>query len=354
VWILSIDGGGIRGLIPAMILAALESEVSRKLNNKDVRIADMFDMVAGTSTGSIISLGLTVSDEAGRPKYRASDLVELYNKEGKKVFGTVSLWEWVKVTAKLRADEPEEQEPAISICDSTYFSAHTEIQDDSPPEGPLRPSYSAQSLEQLLSEKFGDKSLKDIVGNVDVLVPAYNITEKTEAYFTNDDPNSYKICDVIRASTAAPTYFPAKQIGNRYYVDGGIFINNPAFKAYLEARKKYPQAKEFVVCSLGTGFFQAELNGLANTGWISWMSPLISLMMNASSKLAEGYLESLSNGQDFHYYRLQSNLPEDIPLDDIRTATLKKLADFANAIIASREFEGLVNEIVANMNQKIR
>jgi len=85
VWILSIDGGGIRGLIPAIILDKLEKEVSMK-RGKDVRIADIFDMVAGTSTGSIISLGLTVSDNAKnpRPKYQASDLVKLYNEEGRR------------------------------------------------------------------------------------------------------------------------------------------------------------------------------------------------------------------------------------------------------------------------------
>ncbi|CAG8626467.1 3699_t:CDS:1 [Paraglomus brasilianum] len=335
-----------------MILDKLEKEVSMK-RGKDVRIADIFDMVAGTSTGSIISLGLTVSDEAKnpRPKYRASDLVKIYNEDGKKVFGSISRWNWVKVTAMPRADETE-QEPAVDTFDSTYFKAHTRI--EMPLEGPFEPSYSAQPLEELLSEKFEDKSLKDTVSNVDVLIPAYNITEKREVYFTNDsyDPNSYKISDVIRASTAAPTYFPAKQIDNSYYIDGGVFINNPAFKAYLEAKKKYPQAKKFVVCSLGTGFFQAELNGLIKSGWIYWMSPLISLMMNASTKLTEGYLESLRTEQDFHYYRLQYDLSENIPLDDTRTETLKKLAVFADEITESTEFKNLVEEIVENEKLK--
>src|SRR6185369_4817188 len=107
---------------------------------KDVRIADIFDMVAGTSTGSIISLGLTVSDEAKnpRPKYRASDLVKLYNEEGKNVFSSISRWNWIKVTAMPWADETE-QEPAVDILGSTYFNAHTKI--EGPLEGPFEPSY---------------------------------------------------------------------------------------------------------------------------------------------------------------------------------------------------------------------
>ncbi|CAG8523553.1 2650_t:CDS:1 [Paraglomus occultum] len=336
-----------------MVLDALEQQVSKK-RGKDVRIADMFDMVAGTSTGSIISLGLTVSDDEnpGRPMYRASDLVKFYKEDGKKIFS--SIFRWRRVTIK--ADEPDETEqgPAIDIFNSTYWKNHTKVNE--PPndlEGPLHPSYSPKSLEELLSDKFGDKLLNDIVSNVDVLVPAYNITEKTEAYFTNDDDtNSYKICDVIRASTAAPTYFPAKQIDDNYYVDGGVFINNPAFKAYLEAKKNYPQATKFVVCSLGTGYFQADLENLADSGWLGWLSPLLSLMMNGSSKLTENYLESLVTEQDFHYYRLQSDLPEDIPLDDTRKKALKELEKVANGIINSTDFVNLVEEIVENQELK--
>ncbi|CAG8517906.1 12534_t:CDS:2, partial [Racocetra persica] len=122
----------IRGLIPAMILEKLEEEVSKR-RGKDVRIADMFDIVAGTSTGSIISLGLTVSDgaENPRPKYRASDLVKLYNEEGEKFFGPVSRWSWVRWLNKLSEEpEPEDktkQKPAVDIFYPTYFREQTEI-----------------------------------------------------------------------------------------------------------------------------------------------------------------------------------------------------------------------------------
>ena len=92
--ILSIDGGGIRGIIPAMILAEIERRTHR-------RIADLFHLIAGTSTGGILALGLTVPDmdnERGRngrrtPKYRALDLVKLYERDGEAIFPS----SWQKV-----------------------------------------------------------------------------------------------------------------------------------------------------------------------------------------------------------------------------------------------------------------
>lgn len=79
--ILSIDGGGIRGIIPAMILARIERRTGR-------RITEMFDLIAGTSTGAILALGLTVPQnrKGTRPKYGANQLVSFYEEDGRKVF----------------------------------------------------------------------------------------------------------------------------------------------------------------------------------------------------------------------------------------------------------------------------
>lgn len=88
--ILSIDGGGIRGIIPALILAEIEQRTGKP-------ICQMFDLIAGTSTGGILALGLTRPDDTGQPAYRAEDLVRLYKTEGPVIFpgpyGTASgLW----------------------------------------------------------------------------------------------------------------------------------------------------------------------------------------------------------------------------------------------------------------------
>ncbi|CAG8543493.1 39123_t:CDS:2 [Gigaspora margarita] len=300
-WVLSIDGERIRGLIPILILQQLEADLSKRLE-KDVRIADLFDMNSGNSTGSIISLGLTVSDGSNppRPMYPASELVTLYKEKGRIYLPN------------------NEEAPAVKILNSAYFRTHTDAED----------------------EKFTDKSLKDTV-NVDVLVPSYNITEKKDVYFINyfDITNFYKIRNVIRASTAAPTYFEAKQIDKISYVDRGIFMNNPAYKAYLEVKNKFKEQQIVIY----------ELNYLAKQGWFRWMNPLISLMINVPSKLVEGYLENLQD--EIRYYRLQTNLQKDIPLDDTSDQTLNDLEGLANNIINGKEFKDMVEDIVNHLKE---
>src|SRR5512133_1606572 len=77
--VLSVDGGGIRGVIPAMVLADLEERTGK-------HTAELFDLIAGTSTGGIIALALTVPDKDGKPRWMAADLVDLYLIEGPRIF----------------------------------------------------------------------------------------------------------------------------------------------------------------------------------------------------------------------------------------------------------------------------
>ena len=77
--VLSIDGGGIRGIIPAMVLAEIEERTGRP-------VAEKFDLIAGTSTGGILALGLTMPGDAGRPRYAAEELIGLYEEEGSRIF----------------------------------------------------------------------------------------------------------------------------------------------------------------------------------------------------------------------------------------------------------------------------
>ena len=87
ITVLSIDGGGIRGIIPATILAYLEKEFNRKMqaqsgSQKQYRIADMFDFVAGTSTGGILGCLYLTPDAQQNPKYSATEIIDFYDKDG--------------------------------------------------------------------------------------------------------------------------------------------------------------------------------------------------------------------------------------------------------------------------------
>ena len=78
--ILSIDGGGIKGIVPAVVLKHLEKYLKQLSNNPDVRIVDYFDLFSGASTGAIIIAGLLSPDNQDRPKYTAEEIIELYIK----------------------------------------------------------------------------------------------------------------------------------------------------------------------------------------------------------------------------------------------------------------------------------
>ena len=89
--ILSIDGGGIRGIIPGQILVSLEEKLKIKSGNREARIGDYFDLVAGTSTGAILSAAYVCPDKDRKPKYSAEEVVNFYLEDGDEIFD-VSFW----------------------------------------------------------------------------------------------------------------------------------------------------------------------------------------------------------------------------------------------------------------------
>jgi patatin-like phospholipase/acyl hydrolase len=167
VKILAIDGGGIRGIIPAMLLAHIESLTGRP-------IAHLFDLVAGTSTGGILALGLTIPKTAGAPLYTAQQFVEMYEREGPRIF-FCSLWRRIVACGNLREEK-----------------------------------YSAAGIEAVLAEYFGDARLRGAV--TDVLVTSYEIEQNFPFFFKSSNARErldydFPACLGARATSAAPTYF---------------------------------------------------------------------------------------------------------------------------------------------------
>jgi patatin-like phospholipase/acyl hydrolase len=217
--VLSIDGGGIRGIIPAMVLAEIEARTGKKS-------AKMFDLVAGTSTGGILALGLTKPGQDGGPEYSAESLIELYETEGGKIFDR-SVWHRIHSVGCL----PEERYPSAGI-------------------------------EEVAHEYLGDVRLAEAL--TEVLVTAYEIEKRSPWFFkrreARDPSEGFNLYmrEVVRATSATPTYFEPIQLkvgslGTRTFIDGGVHSNNPAMCAYVEARKIYPEENDFLVVSLGTG-----------------------------------------------------------------------------------------------------
>lgn len=296
--ILSIDGGGIRGIIPAMILAEIEKRT-------EYPISSMFNLISGTSTGGIIALGLTCSNEKREPKYSASDIVTFYENKGPQIFNRTLL-------RKIMA--------LGNLIDEKY---------------------SAKSFEQILLEFFGDTRLCE--ANPNVIIPAYEIERRIPWFFKSSKAkvvNKYDFFmrDVARATAAAPTYFEPSKIETNdladYYsfIDGGVFANNPTMNAYVEAKSLYPNAKNFFVVSLGTGEFTKPLDykKAKNWGVSGWAVPLLSVTYHGISSSVDYEMENLLPDiqNNDYYYRLQPKLNkfndvmDDASEDNIRNLIL--------------------------------
>lgn len=278
--ILTIDGGGVRGIIPAVLLAALERQTGRPTR-------DSFDFVAGTSTGAILTAGIA----AGIPAER---LVALYATRSPRLLRRVPV---ISVLRRI-----------VSGAMYDTRALHAEIRAELGPEA-------------------GEWRLND--APIDLLVTAKRLSDGMPWYFVRDQPanscraGGYRLVDAVTASAAAPTYFAPWRVGSiGELIDGGIGVaGNPAYQACVEAFE-YTDAYDpasTVVVSLGTGTFR----GRRRPGWLwPWLGWLLSELLRSP---AEQQTELVHR----HYrlaafYRLDLELERDIGLDAVeRIAELR-------------------------------
>ncbi len=302
--ILSIDGGGIRGIIPALILAHLEKRLNK-------RTAELFNMMAGTSTGGILALGLSKPDRSGSPALTASNLVSLYTSRGKEVFPR-SLWK--------RA--------------TSFSGLSDEI-------------YASTGLESVLRDYLGGVKLSEAM--VDLLIPAYDIERRNAVFFKShrakvDPERDYWMSHIARATSAAPTYFEPANISNAlktyqtYLIDGGVFANNPASCAMAEAQVVYPEATDIILVSLGTGELTRRIpyDDAKNWGKIGWMRPMLDVMFDGVADTVHYQMQMLMPPKDGspRYFRFQVILDEgNDDMDDASSTNIRALTYKAEKLI---------------------
>jgi hypothetical protein len=277
--ILSIDGGGIRGIIPATILAEIEKRTAQP-------IALLFDLVAGTSTGGILALGLTIPRVPSAPLHTAESLVEMYEREGRRIFSRSLLRKFF-------------------ACDNLTWK-----------------KYSSKGIEQVLKDYFGDSRLRDAV--TDVLIPSYEIERRFPFFFKSTSAGvrpdyDFAVRDIARATSAAPSYFePMKlltgTVAHHYtLIDGGVFANNPTACALVEARTSHPDDQGYLIVSLGTGTLLRSLPLTVAKYWgaVRWAKPLLDIVFDGVSSTVDYQLRQLVPdvpNQCKHYYRFQVEL----------------------------------------------
>lgn len=299
LFVLSLDGGGLRGIIPAMILDDIEKRTGKK-------IARSFDLIAGTSTGGILGLALTVPDSSQKePKYSAAALVSLYKELGARVFGP-----------KMRSVVDDPGKP-------WYLRLWAWV------EGLLlKPKYKTNGLDTILAERFGEVMLSQSVS--DVLITSYDLNASGPKLFKSHkaktgDAENYRMADVARATSAAPTFFSPLQIDGTQMnlVDGGLVLNDPSLAAYVEAITNFVSTPdtEVILVSIGTGASSQpiEYEESKNWGAANWLKPVIYTAMDGVSVTTSYMLQSLAGTQHakLRYFRLNPMVnPEQSSMDD--------------------------------------
>ncbi|XP_030444508.2 patatin-like protein 1 [Syzygium oleosum] len=289
ITILSIDGGGVRGIIPGVILDYLEAQL-QELDGEGARLADYFDVIAGTSTGALIAAMLAAPNADKRPLFAAKEIVPFYLKHCPKIFpqGCGSLGSVLNTMKSLWG-----------------------------------PKYDGVYLHKLIRRFLGSKRLHETLTSL--VIPTFDIKQLQPVLFSSYEVSKNscldaQVADICIGTSAAPTYFPAHYFktegedGRAHefnLIDGGMVANNPTLIAISEVSKqilnedpdfidiKLPMNyTRLLVISLGTG---SHISGLkfdakkaAKWGLLSW------LVKDGSSPLIDVYSQGSADIVDYH------------------------------------------------------
>lgn len=273
VRILCLDGGGIRGIVPATVMQYVEEKLIKLSNNPNARISDYFDMIVGTSTGAILGcFYLLPHPNNGNPntpssKFKASEAMRFYTEKGGMIFNESKRKSWGGIRQLLNATR-----------------------------------FSPENIEKIFKENFGDAYFNELLKAC--IVTTYDL-ETQKSFFFNSrelkvkkEERKFLVRDVVRSTSAAPTYFPPAIIKNygtqnnkMVNIDGGVFANNPTLCAYAEARTtnfeslkiNRPTAEDMLILSIGTGSQKLDLKNYrksGNWGVISWAKTIPDIMMD--------------------------------------------------------------------------
>ncbi|WP_166333907.1 patatin-like phospholipase family protein [Sphingobacterium chungjuense] len=328
--ILSIDGGGIRGIIPGMVLLTMEQRLQEKTGNPEAHLSEYFDFFAGTSTGGILTSILLCPhpDDATKPRFYAKEALDIYLKYGPSIFSTTR---WRRFLSK--------------------FGFLTEL-------------YDAKTLEVTLEKYFGDVKLSELLKPA--IMTAYNIELRKNHIFRQQKAISHGVTrdfyikDVCRATAAAPTFFSVAEIfslaGTRFpLLDGGVFAHNPALTGLLEMLKTYNtfEIDDVHILSLGTGAAKNvyDYEDFKKKWAISIGPALVDIMTSSSSESNDYFLRQLfrSVKKSRQYTRIEpANVSSISPaMDDASPGNIQKLVSLADNVIS--DYDEVLNKVLDDL-----
>jgi len=369
VIILTVDGGGVKGIVPAIFLDSIEARTKKQS-------FELFDIIGGTSTGGIIALGLTTLNPANASNlpYTAQELFQIYNSDGDKLFVA--------------------QNCKVEHC-AKYFASHN-----------------GQGIEPYLQEKFNPRrTLKEaslILSKIEknktkqVFTTTYIVNStgevvskpvKEEDYgpylfnwfdAVNDPQDDYYVWEAARGTSAAPTYFPIGHVGGgsnrsvqeKWVIDGGMMSNDPVVWAVSEAFRigLATSISDIIVISLGTGFYPGDAGvGINNNhttfddipkdgnwNYYPWViskmynleghenqgGTILNIVLDAVQVASDRQLQTLQRS-GLTYFRLEPELSAtQSQMDNISAANVNSLIDAAQKYLAASEGRSILDSIV--------
>nr|XP_010320346.1 patatin-like protein 2 [Solanum lycopersicum] len=309
ITILSIDGGGIRGIIPAIILEYLESQL-QELDGEDARLADYFDIIAGTSTGGLVTAMLTAPNKDKRPIFAAKDIKPFYLEHGPKIFPQKGMLFFGSIIKTLKSL--------------------------------IGPKYNGKYLHQVIKEKLGETHLHETLTNV--VIPTFDIKNLQPTIFSTFEAKEKplmdaKLSDICISTSGAPTYLPAHYFKTQdrddnfhefNLVDGGVAANNPALVATSQVTKQIMAGNpdffpikpidygRFLVISVGTGSAKVEqkYNAKIASKWgiLGWLlnggsTPIVDVFTQASGDMVDFHISVVFQAlhSEENYLRVQDD-----------------------------------------------
>ncbi len=277
--ILSLDSGGIHGIISAHSLYYLEKKSGKSIH-------ELFDLIVCTSTGAIEAAILTLPNPQGNPNYSSQQLLYFYNHEIATLLRTPLWWRIVSL------------------------------------KGLIRPELNSDAVYALLNQWCKNYKLSDLLNHV--VIVTYNLDTNWIIQFDNqaakgDPSKDFKLVDVLYGAISAPTKIGPRAMNNltktKSYtlVDGAVMSTDPAEVGLIVATKLYPNNPKYIL-SLGNGMQPPIIDSkqVKNWGLLSWAEPLISTLMTARTNLSQKlmYLMYHENALNLKYYaRINVELP---------------------------------------------
>jgi patatin-like phospholipase/acyl hydrolase len=302
--VLAIDGGGVRGIFAAALLAGLEDDLGRP-------VRELFDLVVGTSTGGIIALGLGAG-------LTPAEILDFYVSEKDQIFPNRLGWRRIR--------------------------------------HPFAAKYGPQRLQAAVQRVFGDTLLGE--SRVPLVIPSYNLGENDVYLFKTPHHDRLKrdhkvpMWQVAMATTAAPTYFPAFRLPGEHVrlVDGGVWANNPAMVGVTEAVSMFGCSLENIrLLSVGTTMnMRTRRRQLDNAGLLRWISSptVVDVLLNGQSAGAFAQVQHLIGPDNAR--RLNPPAPDElVALDTCDAADLIAKAAHHSRIF-SPEFTRVFGSHVPN------